>query len=563
MRNKVNSINYSILREITSASRTSHLSYDSQYMIIYAFIYKYCSDSLKDHFQQLIQNKEVTLDEAYKISLVKDEFRQDAYNMYGYFIKSPDAFFDEVMVNHFNTNDFFRQFAKGFSENVEFGENHGNEKYFKYIFDAVNEDFNFEAYEMENENAQILKDIIRLISKLDIFDGNFHFSDVFNALSDSRVINANSNPDYVYQILSAILVSQKGDLNNVYDPFMGDGTSFLSLSNIIGLWKSNNYGKESDKVTYLYTIAKLFLNYYDLDSLFVELEDSTHSADFNQTPFDAILSVIPIKIRNYHTSNKNQSLEIAKRHKRAELENLLTSNFDIDLNAFSQDAEINKALEKLINKMDVESETSSQFEGEYETLADSEFLFLINLINSLKSDGLMAISISQNFLFKESLKTLRKYLTFEKNYIDSIISIPNEFGRYKRPEVIIVFRKDKNDHDVLFIDMSRKFETTRPSLVVPGRFRSNLLLSDTTIDEMVDALVNRRNVEKYSQLVGIDEILSNGFNLSVSKYVDTFEGEFITLRQLEDDKQKIDKRHRELSDKIDMMMRDLNIKSNL
>ncbi len=563
MRNKVNSINYSILREITSASRTSHLSYDSQYMIIYAFIYKYCSDSLKDYFQQLIQNKEVTLDEAYKISLVKDEFRQDAYNMYGYFIKSPDAFFDEVMANHFNTNDFFRQFAKGFSENVEFGENHGNEKYFKYIFDAVNEDFNFEAYEMENENAQILKDIIRLISKLDIFDGNFHFSDVFNALSDSRVINANSNPDYVYQILSAILVSQKGDLNNVYDPFMGDGTSFLSLSNIIGLWKSNNYGKESDKVTYLYTIAKLFLNYYDLDSLFVELEDSTHSADFNQTPFDAILSVIPIKIRNYHTSNKNQSLEIAKRHKRAELENLLTSNFDIDLNAFSQDAEINKALEKLINKMDVESETSSQFEGEYETLADSEFLFLINLINSLKSDGLMAISISQNFLFKESLKTLRKYLTFEKNYIDSIISIPNEFGRYKRPEVIIVFRKDKNDHDVLFIDMSRKFETTRPSRVVPGRFRSNLLLSDTTIDEMVDALVNRRNVEKYSQLVGIDEILSNGFNLSVSKYVDTFEGEFITLRQLEDDKQKIDKRRRELSDKIDMMMRDLNIKSNL
>ena len=563
MKGKINSNNYSILKEIISKSRTSHLPYDAQYMVIYAFLYKYCSDSLKDHFHSLIQNKEVTLDEAYRIGALREEFRQDAFHMYGYFIKSPDAFFDEVMNNHFTKDDFFRAFTKIFEGNVEFGPNKGNEKYIRELFEAIEEDFNFEAYDAPSETASTLKDIILSISKLDIFDTAFSFSDVFNSLSDSRLLKTSSNPDYIYQILSAILVSQKGDLSNVYDPFMRNGSSFLSLSDKIGLWKSNNYGKESNRVSYLCAIAKLFLNYYNLDSLFVEWEDATHSADFNQTSFDAILSAIPIKIRNYHTSNKNQSLEIAKRHKRAELEDVLTKNFDIDFDSFSQDAELNRALEKLINKMDVESETSSQFAGEYEPLVDSEFLFLINLINSLKDDGIMAVSISQNFLFKDSLRILRKYLTFEKNYIDAVISIPNEFGRYKRPEAVIVFRKNKKDENIMFVDMTRDFSTTRGPLMVPGMLKKNILLSDETIDRMVDVVINRKDVDKYSQLIGIDEVLSNGFNLSVSKYVDTFEGDFITLKDLEDDKRKIDAKRRELSDKINMMMSELNIKSNL
>ena len=63
----------------------------------------------------------------------------------------------------------------------------------------------------------------------------------------------------------------------------------------------------------------------------------------------------------------------------------------------------------------------------------------------------MAVSISQNFLYKNSLQTLRKYLTHEKNYIDTIISIPEELGR-RRPEVVIVFKKNRTDDDILFID---------------------------------------------------------------------------------------------------------------
>lgn len=557
--NRRNSNNYRILRDILSKSRKAHLPPEARYLIIYAFIYKYYSDFLKSHFLSVIQDEEYTLDEAYRSLNFNAEFRNDAFHMFGYFIEKPDAFFDEVVNTKFNENAFLRQFFNIFQENLIFEDNSNNKKYMDFIFDAVSNEFPFNLYELDLESTTIIKDLILSISKLDVFDPEFAFTDVFEVIGESDILNVNSNPEYIYQILSTILISQKQNLNTIYDPFMGNGLSFLYLSEAFGLW-ANKYGKESDKVTYCYTIARLLMSAYNFDKLYLENEDAFESIDIDGTSFDGILSVIPIAIHNYHTSNKNQSLEIAKRHKREELEKMLSNNFNMDSSSFSQDNELNNVLEKLINKMDVDENSVSEFMGEYESLNDSEFLFLINLIDSLKNDGVMAISISQNFLFKDSLKTLRKYLTFEKNYIDAIINIPNEFGRYKRPEVVIVFKKNRKTDKILFIDMSRDFGTRRGRIVVRGSFKSNLLLDKPTLDKMCDVLNNKLVVSKFSSLVSMDEILKNGFNLSVSKYVDTFEGEFIRLKDLVNEKIEIDEKRMLLTKEIDKMMDELNIK---
>ena len=557
--NRRNSNNYRILRDILSKSRKAHLPPEARYLIIYAFIYKYYSDFLKSHFLSVIQDEEYTLDEAYRSLNFNAEFRNDAFHMFGYFIEKPDAFFDEVVNTKFNENAFLRQFFNIFQENLIFEDNSNNKKYMDFIFDAVVNEFPFNLYELDLESTTIIKDLILSISKLDVFDQEFAFTDVFEVIGESDILNVNSNPEYIYQILSTILISQKQNLNTIYDPFMGNGLSFLYLSEAFGLW-ANKYGKESDKVTYCYTIARLLMSAYNFDKLYLENEDAFESIDIDGTSFDGILSVIPIAIHNYHTSNKNQSLEIAKRHKREELEKMLSNNFNMDSSSFSQDNELNNVLEKLINKMDVDENSVSEFMGEYESLNDSEFLFLINLIDSLKNDGIMAISISQNFLFKDSLKTLRKYLTFEKNYIDAIINIPNEFGRYKRPEVVIVFKKNRNTNKILFIDMSRDFRTRRGRIVVRGSFKSNLLLDKPTLDKMCDVLNNKMVVSKFSSLVSMDEILKNGFNLSVSKYVDTFEGEFIRLKDLVNEKIEIDEKRMLLTKETDKMMHELNIK---
>jgi type I restriction enzyme M protein len=229
----------------------------------------------------------------------------------------------------------------------------------------------------------------------------------------------------------------------------------------------------------------------------------------------------------------------------------------MDGDSFKQDNELNQALENLVEKIDFND--SMDFKGEYESLRDSEFLFLINLIESLKQDGIMAISISENFLVKDSLEILRKYLAFEKNYIDAIIRIPNDLIR-TRPEVVIVFKKDRVREDILFIDMSSDYDTQRSGRAYQGSVRKNIILDEKTISKMKNVFLNKLTMPKYSNLISIDEITENNFNLSVSRYVDTFEGEFITLKELVSQKEDIELNIDDLNLKIKKMMDELDIR---
>jgi type I restriction enzyme M protein len=368
-----------------------------------------------------------------------------------------------------------------------------------------------------------------------------------------------SNPQFITQILSSIVLCEKNAISSAYDPFMKDGSSLMRLHEAIGYGLKYCYGKDSGKKNYFYTLVRFFISNFSFNDVFFKLEDAMDSIDINGASFDAIISRIPISIKNYYSSNVTQSREMAKRSKRNELESLLLNNFNMDGDSFKQDSELNMALENLVEKIDLNNNLSDDFTGMYESLKDSEFLFLINLVDSLKDDGIMAISISENFLFKNSLEILRRYLTFEKNYIDTIIRIPNEIVR-SRPEVVIVFRKNRLSDDILFIDMAADYETQKSRLVYPGLHRKNLVLDNRTMDKLENVFLNRLTMPKFSNLVSIDEIMGNEFNLSVSRYVDTFEGEFISLKDVFVEKQKIDSNVNELDLKIKRMMDELNIR---
>jgi type I restriction enzyme M protein len=77
---------------------------------------------------------------------------------------------------------------------------------------------------------------------------------------------------------------------------------------------------------------------------------------------------------------------------------------------------------------------------------------------------------------------------------------------------------------------------------------------------MQTVFVRRLSVPKFSNLISIDEIRNNNFNLSVSRYVDTFEGEFITLEELVMEKRNIDSNIKDLNLKIERMMDELDIR---
>ena len=103
---------------------------DLSYLLVLTFLYKYCSDSLKDHFLLSIKDKGITLDEAFKNDRIEMEFEDDAFHMYGYYIKNPKAFIDEVMENTFEDKWFIQRMYVTFRDNVSFVKGSNYEKYF-------------------------------------------------------------------------------------------------------------------------------------------------------------------------------------------------------------------------------------------------------------------------------------------------------------------------------------------------------------------------------------------------------------------------------------------------
>lgn len=552
--------NYKIFRDIRSKTRQAEITPDMSYLIVYAFLYKYCSDLLKDYFIDSIQDKEMTLDEAFKDGYTKELFREDANHMFGYFINESDYFIDEIINARYSDRFFIYEFVHAFSGHVELTEGSMYEKYFSFIFDAVKSEVNLNKFEFEGENHLIVKEIIYSISKLDIYEEDFTFQEVFDAICGSKLIRINQDPEYISIILSAIVNSTKNNIRYVCNPCLNDASSLITLAGQYSLGL-RSYGRCQDKLTYCASIVKLLINYFDLDGITLDFASPFESPNYEKGIFDAIISKLPpITPKNVKRLNKKQSAELAKRNKEIQLQDMLSSTLNIDETSFINDDELKNTLKTLVDKMEVSEEDTIHFPDEYKDLNESEYLFLINLLDSLKDDGIMALSMSQSFLFKNSLEQLRKYLTYEKNCIDAIISIPDELSRPKRSDVVVVFKKHRNSDDIVFIDMSNDFKLKPSKKASPGMFKRNLILDGETLNRVIETYLKRQNIERFSNVVSINEIRRNEFNLSISRYVDTFEGEFIRFEDLKNEKKEITSRIKELNKKIDSMMEDLGLR---
>ena len=292
----------------------------------------------------------------------------------------------------------------------------------------------------------------------------------------------------------------------------------------------------------------------------MEFENALDTVDFYGQSFDVVVSNLPqIGGWSSRSISKNQELELVKRNRRRQLESMLSENFNVNESSFERDNKLNSAIDSILDEIDF-NQSRISFEGEYRSLRASEYLVLINLIDTLKEDGVMVVSLSQSFLFKNSLETLRKYLIYEKNCLDCVISIPGELAGNMRPQIICVFRKNRNSDEIMFIDSSKDYEIKKMPRPYAKSGRRARHLDDSNVRKLKETYAKRQIIEKYSNIVSISEIAANDFNLSVSRYVDTFEGEFIQLSELANEKAEITAEIKKLNKKIDKMMEELDLR---
>lgn len=142
----------------------------------------------------------------------------------------------------------------------------------------------------------------------------------------------------------------------------------------------------------------------------------------------------------------------------------------------------------------------------------ADYAFLLHNLYHLNSEGIMTIVLPHGVLFRGGEEgTIREQLV-RKHNIDTIIGLPaNLFYGTGIPTIIMILRKVRERSDILFIDASKGF--------IKDGNKNKLRQRD--IRKIVDTVISRKNIDRYSRLVSFDEIEQNEFNLNIPRYVDS------------------------------------------
>ncbi len=192
--------------------------------------------------------------------------------------------------------------------------------------------------------------------------------------------------------------------------------------------------------------------------------------------------------------------------------------------------------------------------GKYAPKTKADLAFVQHMVYHMDDDGRVACLLPHGVLFRGSAEeTIRKYLIEKLNVVDAIIGLPaNLFYGTGIPVCVLVLKKNRNgnSNDILFIDASKEFE--------PGKNQNVLRQKD--IEKIVETYRERVDVEKYAHVATMDEIVENGYNLNIPRYVDTSEeDEEIDIAKVKEGLVSVQTEKQALMDKVFATMQELGL----
>ncbi|VEU74992.1 Probable type I restriction enzyme BthVORF4518P M protein [Mycoplasmopsis citelli] len=445
--------------------------------------YKFLSDKLEN----FLRNDGWT-DQEIKENLNENDYETIEYckDRLKYFISYNNLFSTWIKKEgDFDVSDV-RNAINAFSKNLD--KNH------KHIFEGI-----FRTLETgisrlgENAKSQInaINSLIDLIEPIPM-DGNQNYDVlgfIYEYLISMFAANAGKKagefyrPYEVSQLMSEIVANHLKNLKNkdkieIYDPTSGSGSLLITIGKSIGKYISDTNS----------------IQYYAQ-----ELKEET----YNLTRMNLIMrGVIPdnIKVRNADTLVDDWPL------KNDENENILNDPLLVDA-----------VVSNPPYSQDWAPKIGPRFEGYgLAPKSKADYAFLLHDLYHLKNHGIMAIVLPHGVLFRGNEEAKIRERLIEKNNIETIISLPpNIFFGTGIPTIIIVLKKKRENTDILFVDASKEF--------IKGDKKNKLRAKE--IKKIVDTVLGRKNIEKYSRVVSKEEIRENDYNLNISRYISANEKE--------------------------------------
>ncbi|MDB6002249.1 MAG: type restriction-modification system subunit [Rhizobacter sp.] len=180
----------------------------------------------------------------------------------------------------------------------------------------------------------------------------------------------------------------------------------------------------------------------------------------------------------------------------------------------------------------------------------ADYAFILHMVETMKTGtGRMAVVVPHGVLFRGAAEGKIRRQLINENLLDAVIGLPEKlFHGTGIPAAILVFRKNKVDDKVLFVDASREY--------LDGKNQNVLRAQD--LDKVMATCAARRSVRRYAHLAGPSEIAENDYNLHIARYVDGFEEkEEIDLPALRAQRVKLNAELATLEEKMAQYLKEL------
>ena len=306
------------------------------------------------------------------------------------------------------------------------------------------------------------------VGALDVIGNAFEFLIKNFAASGERKAGDFYTPPEVSNLLAELLDPQPGD--RICDPACGSGSLLLKFGKkVITNHKSKEYALYGQEVLGgIWSIAKMNLLLHG---------ENNHTIEWGDT------------IRKPKLLDKNRRLLLF---------DVVAASLPFSLNKWGYD----------------EANTYGRFRRGLPPKSKGIYAFILHMLATLKPNtGRMGVVVPHGVLFRGlSEGRIRKKL-IEENLLDAVIGLPAKlFCGTSIPVVVLVFKMDKIDNCVLFIDASREFKA--------GKYQN--VLSDENITKILVTYPNRASREQYAYLSSLEEIKENDYNLNIPLYVDSY-----------------------------------------
>ncbi len=144
-----------------------------------------------------------------------------------------------------------------------------------------------------------------------------------------------------------------------------------------------------------------------------------------------------------------------------------------------------------------------------------DLAFVQHMVASLKPDGMLGVVVPNGVLFRSGAEGRIREAMLEADVIEAVIGLaPNLFYGAGIPAAILILRKAKpktRKGKVLIVNGDATFQ--------PGKAQNTL--TDANVKTLADACHAFVDVEKLARVVSVKEITANGFNINISRYVQT------------------------------------------